>query len=50
MTPEEQSIYNNAFSLALWKGLPDEEANGIADAAVEEFRQAQEDGRTAEYF
>lgn len=50
MTPEELSIYRNAFSLALWQGFTDKDASGVADQAVEEFRQAQEDQRAAEYF
>jgi len=39
---QEESVYRNAFSLALWDGASDEQAHIKAEAAVEKLRKQQE--------
>lgn len=39
---KEESVRRNAFSLALWEGKSDDQADAKATTAVEQFRKEQE--------
>jgi hypothetical protein len=39
---EEESVRRNAFSLALWEGKTDAEADVKAELALEEYRKERE--------